>query len=82
MFLYISEALAPRYDSEVTKILARQTFGLMVDESNDTDSKCLVILARVYLPNEKAARTLFIDLAPCPLSTSQGIFDTIDAVFR
>ena len=54
----------------------------MVDESNDVDDKCLVILARVFIPSEKLTRTLFIDLAPCPVSTAQGIFDTIDTVFR
>lgn len=54
----------------------------MIDESSDQLHKSLVILARVYIPQEQCVQTLFVDLAPCVSSTAQAIFDTIAQVLR
>lgn len=79
----IVETLAPEADTQVTELLQRNKFSLMIDESNDRgQNKQLVILARVYDKEVEKVVTKFIDMPVCNLGTGLNIFNTIDKVFE
>ena len=80
--MIVTNAIAPYYDNEVTRLCQNEKFCLMVDESNDKgDDKCMVVLVRIYDKHIDKVTTKFLGIPICNYSTAEDLFTCIDKMF-
>ncbi|WAR19965.1 hypothetical protein MAR_001803, partial [Mya arenaria] len=70
----VMKALAPVADTKVTRLCRNNKFSIMMDESNDqSDSKCVAILVRVYDSAVLKVMTYFLSMPVCNIGTGANL---------